>query len=316
MTLEKNIYFLKNYLLRMKLNILKKVFLIFSLFYLFYLLILNFKEISFDLYFDNVNLYFSFIFCFLSLLFNGLAWRNIIIWLGSRYVDNELTYFFIATNSLKYLPGNVWHFIERFKFLKKKTNKIIALNGTLIEPYLMLSVALLISSIGVIFNPFLILLLSPTFFLNKRFIYFLLKILKSFNVKKYDFISPRNSKSELYTSIKCESFFPLRAFLIEVFFIGSKFLAFLFCLNIFLDISQINICLVLIIFCISWSIGLIVPAAPGGAGIFETFFLLLIGNAYPQNLMLETLIYFRVISTLADLLLSSPFIFKNYIFKN
>ena len=311
-----NINFLKNSSQRINLNIFKKVFFIFSLFYLFYLLILNFKEISFALYFDNVNLYFSFIFCFLSILFNGLAWKSIIIWLGSRYIDNDLTFFFIATNSLKYLPGSVWHFIERFNFLKKKTNKNIALYGTLIEPYLMLSVSLLISSIGVIFNPFLILLLSPTFFLNKRFIYFLLKILKSFKVKQYDFVSPKSSNRELYKSIKCESFFPLRAFFIEVFFIGSKFLAFLFCLNIFLDISQINISLVLIIFCISWSIGLIVPAAPGGAGVFETFFLLFIGNAYPQNLMLETLIYFRVISTVADLLLSSQFIFKKYIFKN
>jgi len=316
MTLEKNIYFLKNYLSRIKLNIFKKVFLIFSLFYLFYLLILNFKDISFALYFDNANLYFSFIFCFLSVLFNGLAWKNIIIWLGSRKVDNELTYFFIATNSLKYLPGNVWHFIERFTFLKKKTNKNIALYGTLIEPYLMLSVSLLISSLGVIFNPFLILLLSPSFFLNKRFIYFLLKILKSFKVKQYDFINTGGFNSELYSSIKCKSFFPLRAFLIEVFFIVSKFLAFLFCLNIFLDISQINISLMLIIFCMSWSIGLIVPAAPGGAGVFETFFLLFIGKTYPQNLILETLIYFRFISTVADLLLSSPFIFKKYFIKN
>ncbi len=214
------------------------------------------------------------------------------------------------------MPGNVWHFIERFNFLKKKTNKNIALYGTLIEPYLMLSVSLLISSIGVIFNPILILLLLPTFFLNKRFIYFLLKILKSLKVNQFDFISPGNSNNVLYSSIKCESFFPLRAFLVEVFFIGSKFLAFLFCLKIFLDISQINISLILIIFCISWAIGLIVPAAPGGAGVFETSFLLFIGKAYPQNLILETLIYFRFVSTIADLLLSSPFIFKKYIFKN
>ena len=76
-----NINFLKNSSQRINLNIFKKVFFIFSLFYLFYLLILNFKEISFALYFDNVNLYFSFIFCFLSILFNGLAWKSIIIWL-------------------------------------------------------------------------------------------------------------------------------------------------------------------------------------------------------------------------------------------
>ena len=313
---EKYINFLKYFLLKIKFNILKKIFFIFSLFYLFYLLVLNFNEIAFDLYLDNIYLYFSFIFCFLSVLFNGLAWKNIIFWLGSKYANNDLTYFFIVTNSLKYVPGSVWHFIERFNFLKKRTNQNIALYGTLIEPYLMLSVSLLISSIGVIFNPFLILLVLPACFLNKRFISFVLKILKSFKGKKYNFISPGSLNNELYSSIKCESFFPLKAFFIEVFFIVSKFLAFLCCLNIFLDISQINISLILIIFCISWSIGLIIPAAPGGAGVFETFFLLLIGKAYPQNLILETLIYFRFISTLADLLLSSPFIFKKFKFKN
>ena len=312
----KNIKLLKNYLLKKQFNFFKKVFFILSLSYLFYLLILNFKEISFALYFDNFNLYFSLIFCFLSVLFNGLAWKNILIWLGSNYIKNDLTRFFIVTNSLKYVPGGVWHFIERFNFLKKKTNENIALYGTLIEPYLMLSASLLISAIGVIFNPFLIFLLLPTLFLNKRFIYFLLKILKSLKGKKFNFISPVSSNMELYSCIKCKSFFPLKAFLIEVVFIGSKFLAFICCLNIFLDISQINIALILIIFCLSWSIGLIIPAAPGGAGVFETFFLLFIGKAYPQNLMLEALIYFRFISTVADLLLSSPFIFKKYIFKD
>ena len=316
MILRKNINFLKNFLLKIQFNILKRFFFLFSLFYLFYLLVLNFKEVSFDLYFDNVYIYFSFVFCLLSILFNGLAWKNIIIWLGSKFVKNDLTYFFIVTNSLKYVPGSLWHFVERFNFLKKKTNKNIALYGTLIEPYLMLSIALLISSIGVILNPFLILLSLPTFFLNKRFIYFLLDILKSFKGKKYNFISPKSSDSEIYLSIKCKSFFPLKAFLMEVFFIVLKFLAFVCCLNIFFDINQINIFLMLIIFCISWSIGLIIPAAPGGAGVFETIFLLFIGEAYPQYLILETLIYFRLISTLADLFLSSPFIFKKYIFKN
>jgi len=313
---EKNINFLKIFLLKINLNTLKKVFFIFSLVYFFYLLVINFKDISFDLYFENPFLYFSFIFCFLSIYFNGLAWKNIIIWLGSKYLNNDLTYFYILTNSLKYLPGSVWHFIERFYFLKKKTNENIALYGTLLEPYLMLSASLLISSIGAIINPFLILLLLPTFFLNKIFIYSILKILKSFKSKKYNFISPGSSEIKFYSSIKFESFFPIKAFLMEIVFIGSKFLAFACCLNIFFDISQINITLILIIFCISWSIGLIIPAAPGGAGVFETFFLLFIGKDYPQNLILETLIYFRFISTAADLILSSPFILKKYILKN
>ena len=313
---RKNNNSLKYYLQKLKLHILKKIFFILSLFYLIYLLVINYKEISVDLNFDNIYFYFSFIFCFLSVFFNGLAWKNIIIWLGPKNIKNDLLYFFIVTNSLKYVPGSIWHFIERFNFLKKKTNGNIALYGILIEPYLMLSGSLFISSIGVIFNPFIIFLLLPTFFLNKKFIYLLLKILESIKDKKFIIASHPSSNKKIYPGIKCESFFPVRAFLIEIFFIGSKFLAFLCCLNIFLDISQINIALILTIFCISWSIGLIIPAAPGGAGVFETFFLLLIGKSYPQTSILETLIYFRLISTASDLFLSGPFILKKFIYKN
>tara|TARA_Y100001978_G_scaffold33088_1_gene28840 strand:- start:327 stop:1262 length:936 start_codon:yes stop_codon:yes gene_type:complete len=311
MILKKN-----KYLLKIRFDIFKKVFFIFSISYLCYALGINFKDISFRFNFNNIYLYFSFLFCFLSVLFNGLAWKNIIIWLGSKNVNNDITYFFIVSNSLKYVPGSIWHFVERFNFLKKKTNENIALYGTLIEPYLMLSASLLISSTGFIFNPFLIFLSLVSIFLNKRFIYLILRILKSYKGKKYNSFSTQNLNNKLFSSIKCQSFFPIKAFFIEVLFVLSKFLAFICCLNIFMDLSQINIFLILIIFCTSWSIGLIIPAAPSGAGVFETSFLLFIGKIYPQNLILETLIYFRFISTAADLFLSSPFLLKKFIYKN
>jgi len=311
MILKKN-----KYLLKIRFDIFKKVFFIFSISYFCYALGINFKDISFRFNFNNIYLYFSFLFCFLSVLFNGLAWKNIIIWLGSKNVNNDITYFFIVSNSLKYVPGSIWHFVERFNFLKKKTNENIALYGTLIEPYLMLSASLLISSTGFIFNPFLIFLSLASIFLNKRFIYLILRILKSYKGKKYNSFSTQNLNNKLFSSIKCQSFFPIKAFFIEVLFVLSKFLAFICCLNIFMDLSQINIFLILIIFCTSWSIGLIIPAAPSGAGVFETSFLLFIGKIYPQNLILETLIYFRFISTAADLFLSSPFLLKKFIYKN
>jgi len=66
----------------------------------------------------------------------------------------------------------------------------------------------------------------------------------------------------------------------------------------------------LVIFSLSWSLGLIVPAAPGGVGVFEACFLFLVGRNIPENIILVSLIYFRVISTLADLLLSFPFLLR------
>ena len=64
----------------------------------------------------------------------------------------------------------------------------------------------------------------------------------------------------------------------------------------------------MVIFCLSWAVGLIVPTAPGGIGVFEACFLFLIGNDFSQYIIVETLIFFRLISTAADLILGFPFL--------
>jgi uncharacterized membrane protein YbhN (UPF0104 family) len=61
---------------------------------------------------------------------------------------------------------------------------------------------------------------------------------------------------------------------------------------------------------LSWSLGLVVPTAPGGVGVFEACLLFFVGKSIPQNIILICLIYFRVISTLADLFLSLPFLIR------
>jgi len=55
---------------------------------------------------------------------------------------------------------------------------------------------------------------------------------------------------------------------------------------------------------------LVVPTAPGGVGVFEASLLFFVGRNIPQNVILISLIYFRIISTLADLLLSLPFLIR------
>ena len=74
-----------------------------------------------------------------------------------------------------------------------------------------------------------------------------------------------------------------------------------------------NIYPIFIIFCLSWSIGLIIPAAPGGIGVFEACFIFLSRNNYSESALIMSLIYFRIISTLTDLSLSAPFLWKKYI---
>ena len=107
----------------------------------------------------------------------------------------------------------------------------------------------------------------------------------------------------------------MRALLFEIGFILSKFVAFIFCLNIVNTESETNLLFLFIIFCLSWSIGLIVPTAPGGVGIFESCYLFFVGENIPQNIIIVTLIYFRLISTSSDLILSLPFLIKKFLKK-
>ena len=135
-------------------------------------------------------------------------------------------------------------------------------------------------------------------------------ILESLKGKATSALKKSNSNFQLEQSIKITSFFPLKAFLFEIGFVLSKFIGFLICFNTLNPVSKPDNLFLFVIFCISWSIGLIVPAAPGGVGVFEACFLFLVGRNIPQNIIFVSLIYFRLISTSAEFLLSFPFLTK------
>ena len=166
------------------------------------------------------------------------------------------------------------------------------------------------ASLGIIFSPFYFFLIFPLIFLNRKFIFLILKILGSLKGKVFEVLRLPNSKGQFEGRINIISFFPNRALLLEVGFVLSKFIGFYFCLNTFYPSNNLNIIFLLVIFALSWSAGLVVPTAPGGVGVFEACLLFLVGRNIPQNAILVILIYFRVISTSADLLLSFPFLIR------
>jgi len=291
---------------------LKIIFFISSLFYFFIYFFDNIDQISFDINLerDGINLSLTFLFCVLSIYMNAYAWKYIIKWFGQEFKSNNLVSFYVLTNILKYVPGGVWHFVERFNFIKKISNPQIALYSTLIEPYFMLSGSFLLASMGLIFSPLYFFLIFPLLFLNRKFIFLILKILRSLKGKVFEVLRFANSKNVFEKRINIVSFFPTRALLLEIGFVLSKFIGFYVCLNTFYTSNTINLIFLLVIFSLSWSIGLIVPAAPGGIGVFEACLLFFVGRNIQQNTILVSLIYFRVISTFADLLLSVPFLIR------
>jgi len=276
--------------------------------YFFY----NIDQISFDINLEKngINLFLSFLFCILSIYLNAYAWKYIVRWFGKEFKSNNLISFYVLTNILKYIPGGFWHFVERFNFIKKLSNPQIALYSTLTEPYFMLSGSFLLASVGSIFSPFYFFLIFPLVFLNRKFIFIIFKLLGSLKGKVLEVLRLANSKGQFEESINIVSFFPSIALFLEIGFVLSKFIGFYICLNTFYASNTVNIIFLLVIFSLSWSLGLVVPTAPGGVGVFEACLLFLVGRNIPQNAILVSLIYFRVISTSADLLLSFPFLIR------
>jgi len=308
------ISYLSNWKFLKKINFggLKSIFFLSSLLYFCIYFFYNIDQISFaiNLERNGINLSLSFLFCVLSIYLNAYAWKYIVKWLGKEFKSNNLVSFYVLTNILKYVPGGMWHFVERFNFIKKISNPQIAFYSTLIEPYFMLSGSFLLASMGLIFSPFYIFLIVPLIFLNRKFIFLILKILGSLKGKVFEVLRLPNSKDQFEERINIISFFPTKALFLEIGFVLSKFIGFYICLNTFYASNTLNIIFLLVIFSLSWSLGLVVPAAPGGVGVFEACLLLFVGKTIPQNIIFISLVYFRVISTSADLILSLPFLIR------
>ena len=291
---------------------LKSIFFISSLLYFCIYFFYNIDQISFEINLEKngINLFLSFLFCVLSIYLNAYAWKYIVKWFGKEFKSNNLVSFYVLTNILKYVPGGVWHFVERFNFIKKISNPQIAFYSTLIEPYFMLSGSFLLASLGVIFSPFYLFLILPLFFLNRKLIYPVLRRLESIKGKAIEVLRLEKSRDLFEKRININSYFPTKAFLLEIGFVLSKFIGFYICLNTFYTSNNTNIIFLLVIFSLSWSLGLIVPAAPSGVGVFEACLLFFVGRNMPQNIVLVSVIYFRIISTLADLMFSLPFLVR------
>jgi len=300
------------FLKKINFGCLKNIFFITSLSYFCIYFFNNIDQISFDVNLERngINLFLSFLFCILSIYLNAYAWKYIVRWLGKEFKSNNLVSFYVLTNILKYVPGGVWHFVERFNFIKKISNTQIALYSTLIEPYFMLCGSFLLASLGVIFSPIYFFLILPLVFLNRKLIFLVLKRLGALKGKIFEVLRLANSKDQFEKRINIISFFPARALLLEIGFVLSKFIGFYICLNTFYTNNSLNIIFLLVIFSLSWSLGLVVPTAPGGVGVFEACLLFFVGRNIPQNAILVSLIYFRIISTSADLLLSLPFLIR------
>ena len=232
------------------LGFFKRIFFLISLFYFFILFLKNFSKISFSINFESnrYDIFLAFVFCIISIYLNAFAWKNIVRWFGIENIRNHSVSFYVKTNILKYIPGGIWHFFERFNFIKDYSNTQAAFYSILIEPYMMMCSAFLLASIGVIYSPFFLLLIIPLLFLNRKLIYLALIGLERLKGKASEAFKLTNSKYNFVKNINLVSFFPIRAFLYEIGFVITKFIAFFMCFNVVNADKNIGIIFYLLLF--------------------------------------------------------------------
>tara|TARA_B100000579_G_scaffold141261_1_gene114767 strand:+ start:279 stop:1247 length:969 start_codon:yes stop_codon:yes gene_type:complete len=252
------------------------------------------------------------IFSFLSIIINAYAWKLLINNIGCFTDRLNIIKIFLTTNIYKYLPGGIWHFVSRYKTLKFEFSSEKSVESILLEPLLMLVA-------GLIFVPFggssvfiFILCWSSVLVFLPGFREIIIKKLKA--MKANIFINNDQLKDRSLSlnnqNISNNIFYPFKPLFIEIIFILFRFLGFLCCLNAFSIGSLASQSKLISSFSLAWIIGLIVPAAPGGLGVFESVILFCLGSHLPEAPLLASLLCYRLVSTVSDIFAALVFPIK------
>ena len=239
---------------------------------------------------------------FLSIIINAYAWKLLINSIGCDSSKLNILKIFLSTNIYKYLPGGVWHFVSRYNFLKSKFSTEKSVESILLEPLLMLVSATLFIPFGN-FNIYLyILCWSSIIVFQTGLRKFIIKKLKGIKSNIFINFNRMNNSELVYNSehIYSKTFYPYRPLLVEIVFILFRFFGFLCCINAFFFGSFISQFELISFFSLAWIIGLLIPAAPGGVGVFESVILLCLGSKLPEAPLLASLLCYRIVSTISD----------------
>ena len=86
----------------------------------------------------------------------------------------------------------------------------------------MLSGSFLLASLGLVFSPIYFFLIFPLVFLNRKLIYLVFKRLESVKGRAFETLKLAKSKEKFDKRINIISFFPIKAFLLEIGFVLLK----------------------------------------------------------------------------------------------
>ena len=258
--------------------------------------------------------------CLLSLVVSGLAWVVILRWLGLRPRSTPVVSLYILTNLRKFLPGGIWHLAGRVHALRQPSAALgapastgTALLAVLIEPLLAATAALALVSLGGWQNGLGLLTLLPLVLLLPRWLNPLLLRLERGKASRLGITSADSSADSAVSgdddageSVTLRagqvSAYPWLPLLAQIAFVLLRFAGLACCVWAF-DLQQTLPWLIWLSgFALAWTVGLVVPGAPGGLGVFEAALLLRLSSVLAEPAVLAVALSYRLVVTLADLL--------------
>jgi glycosyltransferase 2 family protein len=248
--------------------------------------------------------------CLLSLVVSGLAWVVILRWLGLRPRPTPVVSLYISTNLRKFLPGGIWHLASRVQALRQPSAALgppvataTALLAVLIEPLLAATAALALVSLGGWQSGLGALALLPLGLLVPRWLNPLLRQLERGKASQLGLGDGEGSGPKADPEWAGQvGAYPWKPLLTQLAFVLLRFAGFACCVWAFDLQAMVPWTTWLSGFALAWTLGLVVPGAPGGLGVFEAALLLRLGLALPEPPVLAVALSYRIVVTLADLL--------------
>jgi uncharacterized membrane protein YbhN (UPF0104 family) len=239
----------------------------------------------------------------------GVAWAWILHYLNYPQSYAWATQVYLSTNIAKYLPGNIWHFVARVR--ASQTQRIplrISILSVGLEAFLMMAAALILALGSPLPWGIRILGLGMVLgLLHPRFLSPVLQRLERSKRQQLDQLDPDQPVAPLDQTTEPQTVlpypwkpYPWKPLGGEFLFVLLRSLGFLTIVLSLYPLPLHQIGSLISGFSVAWVLGLVVPGAPGGLGVFEATAILLLDGLLPASIVLATVTIYRVISTLAE----------------
>lgn len=239
----------------------------------------------------------------LAHIWSGWVWTWMLDELNQPVPSSQFIQVYLKTNIAKYLPGNVWHYYGRIRAAKNAgiTTEVATLS-VLLEPLLMAASALIVVLLSIQFiainvqnnlRLLLIFVLAAVLIgVHPRFLNLAIHFFSRLKLK-----STSNTANVKTFQVKR---YPWRPLLGELGFIGLRGGGFLLTILALQSVGMSQIPLLMGAFSLAWLLGLLIPGAPGGLGVFEVTAIALLQHSFSPGLVVSAIALYRLVSILAE----------------